>query len=156
MHSRSSKRGLMGSEMSTMNNLTGWLLFKTRWTYFQQSLIVSASSSYHLAILVKKRENFWKAALEGECLFKGEHAKNLISAVLLYDIYSFWCCVLDNLIFMGLLHAMLNFWLVVFNTLVYLYKFLFSLSLPLFVPLLCSIVLVVLSCITLSTITLVP
>ena len=96
-------------------------------------------------------------------MFEGEHAKNLISAVLLYDIYSFWCCVLDNLIFMGLLHTMLNFWLIswfelmdVFNTLVYFCKFLFSLSLPLFVPLLCSIVFVVLSCVTLSTITFVP
>ena len=63
-------------------------------------------------------------------MFEGEHAKNLISAVLLYDIYSFWCCVLDNLIFVSLLHTMLIFWLIswfklmdVFNTLVYLYKF---------------------------------
>ena len=78
---------------------------------------------------------------------------------------------------MSLLHTMLNFWLIswfklmdifntwliswfklmdVFNTLVYLYKFLFNLSLLLFVPLLCSTVLVVLSCITLSSLTLVP
>ena len=101
-------------------------------------MIVSAPISDPLAIPVKKRENFLRATLEGECLFEGEHVKNLISGVLLYvyDIYSFWCCVLDNLIIMGLLHTMLNFWLIswfklmdVFNTLVYLYKFLFSLSL---------------------------
>ena len=30
MHSRSSMRGLMGSEMSRMSNLTGWLHFKVR------------------------------------------------------------------------------------------------------------------------------
>ena len=128
----------MGSEISRLNNLTCWLHFKTRWTYFQQSLIVLAPISDPLAIPVKKRENFLRATLEGECLFEGEHVKNLISGVLLYvyDIYSFWCCVLDNLIIMGLLHTMLNFWLIswfklmdVFNTLVYLYKFLFSLSL---------------------------
>ena len=79
--------------------------------------------------------DFW-VALEGECQFEGEHAKNLISAVLvyIYDIYSFWCCVFDNLIIIGLLRTMLNFWLIswfkltdVFNTLVYLYKFLLSL-----------------------------
>ena len=97
-----------------------------------------------MAIPVKKGENFQRVALEGECLFEGEHAKNSISAVLLYVIYSFWCCVLDNLIFMGLLHTMLNFWLIswfklmdVFNTLVYLYKFIFSLFCTLeFVPML--------------------
>ena len=101
-------------------------------------MIVSAPINDPLAIPVKKRENFLRATLEGECLFEGEHVKNIISGVLLYvyDIYSFCCCVLDNLIFMGLLHTMLNFWLIswfklmdVFNTLVYLYKFLFSLSL---------------------------
>ena len=34
MHSRSSLKGLMDSEMSRMSNLTGWLLSKSRWTSF--------------------------------------------------------------------------------------------------------------------------
>ena len=70
-------------------------------------------------------------ALKGECHFEGKHAKNLISAVLLYvyDIYSFWCCVLDNLIIIGLLFWLISWFKLMdgFNTLVYLYKFLFSL-----------------------------
>ena len=58
----------------------------------------------------KRGEIFGRVALERECHFEGEHAKNLISAVLLYVyvIYSFWCCVLDNLLIMGLLDTMLN------------------------------------------------
>ena len=96
--------------MSRMSNLTGWLHFKIRLPYFQKNLITSPPNSDPSAIPVKKGEIFGRVALERECHFEGEHAKNLISAVLLYVyvIYSFWCCVLDNLLIMGLLHTMLN------------------------------------------------
>ena len=101
---RSSLRGLMGSKISRMSNLIGWLHFKIRWPYFQQNLIPSPPSSDPLAIPIKNGEIFGGVAVEGE------HAKNLISAVLLYVyvIYSFWCRVLDNCLIMGLLHTMLN------------------------------------------------
>ena len=101
---RSSLRGLMGSKISRMSNLIGWLHFKIRWPYFQHNLIPSPPSSDPLAIPIKNGEIFGGVAVEGE------HAKNLISAVLLYVyvIYSFWCRVLDNCLIMGLLHTMLN------------------------------------------------
>ena len=83
----------------------------------------------------------------------------------------FWIMFLDNLIFMGLLHTMLNFWLISWfklmdifrsfemcGTLFHIYISLYSVLCRLlwFVPMPCSLVLVVLSCITLSTLTLVP
>ena len=72
MHSRSFWRGLMDSERSRMSTLTGWQLFRISSTYFQPSLTASTPSSDPLAISVKKGENFWGTAFEGECHFKGE------------------------------------------------------------------------------------
>ena len=51
-----------------MSILTGWQQFKINSTYFQPSLIASTPSNDPLAILVKKGENFWEAALKGEQL----------------------------------------------------------------------------------------
>ena len=63
----------MDSEMSKMGNLTGWLLSKSRWTYFQQNLTVLPPSSSLLAIPIKKGENFEEE--EGVAL-ELEQAKN--------------------------------------------------------------------------------
>ena len=115
MQSRSSLRGLMGSEMSRMSNLIGWLLSKIRRTYFQQSLILSPPTNNPLAIPVKKGEIFGRVALEEECHFEGEHAKNIISVVftlcyLCVLVLCFGVSVMFWIIFyfMGLLHTMLN------------------------------------------------
>ena len=67
----------MDSERSKMSILTGWQQFKINSTYFQPSLIASTPSNDPLAIPVKKGENLWEAALEGECHFKGEQLKTV-------------------------------------------------------------------------------
>ena len=93
MHSRSSLKGLMDSETSRMSNLTGWLLSKSRWIYFQQSLTALLFNSNPLAIPVKKGENF-----KGEVgvALEGEQSQKLLS-ILIYVIYGFCYYVLDNL-----------------------------------------------------------
>ena len=71
----------------------------------------------------------------------------------MFMFYSFWCCVLNDILIMGLLHMLLNtlvnffthgwFILCVYGLMI-IYKFIFSVYvLWVFVPLLCSVVLVV-------------
>ena len=71
----------------------------------------------------------------------------------MFMFYSFWCCVLNDILIMGLLHMLLNtlvnffthgwFFLFVYGFMI-IYKFIFSVYvLWVFVPLLCSVVLVV-------------
>ena len=97
MHSRSSLKGLMDSEMSKMGNLTGWLLSKSRWTYFQQSLIVLPPSNSPLAIPVKMGR-FLEGSSWGGVPFWGGASQKLIlsiSTLCLYVIYGFWVYVLN-------------------------------------------------------------
>ena len=67
----------MDSKRSRMSILIGWQQFRINSTYFQPSLTALTPNSDPLAILVKKGENFWEAALEGEYHFEGEQPKTV-------------------------------------------------------------------------------
>ena len=58
-----------------MSNLTGWLLSKSKWIFFQQSLTASLPKNSLLGIPVKKGEDFGdgvEVALKGEHCFERE------------------------------------------------------------------------------------
>ena len=67
----------MDLKRSRISILTGCRQFKINSTYFQPSLTASTPSNDLLAIPVKKGENFWEAALEGEYHFEGEQPKTV-------------------------------------------------------------------------------
>ena len=136
----------MGLEMSRMNNLTGWLHFKIRWTSFQQSLIAFPPSSDPLAISVKKGEIFGGSSWGGVPVWGGACIKLTFSCFYLTFYFMYMLLVLVLCFgYCCLYYGFTTLWLIVWFKLmdifmsfemcgtlvhiyiyIYIYKFIFS------------------------------